>query len=55
MGVGKESKSKILVDQNPKTRSPEISKDRRIVVDFKDDNYVVGSENKETDFSEFGN
>ena len=43
------------MDRNPKSQSPEISEDRRIVADFKDDNYVVGPENKETDFSEFGN
>jgi hypothetical protein len=41
--------------ENPKSRSPEISEDRRIVADFKDENYVVGPKNKETDFSEFGN
>jgi hypothetical protein len=39
----------------PKSRSPEISEHRRIVADFKDNNYVMGSENKETNFSEFGN
>jgi hypothetical protein len=37
------------------TRSPKISEDRRIVADFKDDNYVVGPGNKETEFLEFGN
>jgi hypothetical protein len=54
-GLERKASLKASWTENPKSRSPEISEDRRIVADFKDNNYVVGPENKETDFSEFGN
>jgi hypothetical protein len=54
-GLERKASLKSSWTENSKSRSPEISKDRRIIADFKDNNYVVGLENKETNFSEFGN